>query len=212
MEEKLYLDNEKKSWIITSTLPNELKKYATDNFDALFNLHPINKGSVIVHNTMVDVNRWYTSYMNTPKWDLKSGYSYMFSDIYGNFKEKYLPEQFMPFLEYVNKDKNVYNQVVVNWYETSDNYIAQHSDCEIGLNTDVPIIILTLNKNDIDFRTLKITSKKNITKDPVLVPLKHGSIIKLGGDIQKKYRHGVPKVPSNIKTVPRISMSFRSFV
>lgn len=39
----------------------------------------------------------------------------------------------MPIYEYVKKIDERYNQVIVNWYEDENDYIAPHSDCQIGM-------------------------------------------------------------------------------
>ena len=39
----------------------------------------------------------------------------------------------MPFYEEMKKTDPKYNQAIVNWYEDQDDYIAPHSDCQIGM-------------------------------------------------------------------------------
>ena len=167
----------------------------------------------------VEVNRYSKSYLNT--WtDLthtKTG-SYMYSgyDTLSNNDE--LPEIFKPYYEFMKNIDNNYNQVIVNWYENENDYIAPHADCQRGMIKNSKIAILTLNEffienNDSEnIRYLEIIPKKYQSDDKPLadifkIKLDHESIITMCGTIQDNFLHGIKK--ENKKIGKRISLSFR---
>lgn len=201
------------SWITTSELSNSMMKYADENFDKLFSLHPEQYGKIVMAKE-VETKRFHKSYLNSPKLDERfDGNSYMFCGLNESANEK-LPEEFQPFLDYMNNeqkksDKPPYNQVTINWYENGNNYIPFHSDAEIGMIENATISILSLG-GDIDgkpTRFFKFINKKNTT-DRYEMDCHNGLIVTMGGTMQKNFRHGVPK--SEI-SAPRISISFRQF-
>jgi hypothetical protein len=57
------------SWIETNYIPSHLINYASDNFDALFSLHPNEKHKIIYKNNNFDTHvfRYSQTYLNTPK-------------------------------------------------------------------------------------------------------------------------------------------------
>jgi hypothetical protein len=70
---RLDLTKSKSAWIEIAKVPDELCTYAQSNFDTLFQLHPAERGKVImgqncIHNE-TESTRWHASYLNTPKWD-----------------------------------------------------------------------------------------------------------------------------------------------
>lgn len=98
------------------------------------------------------------------------------------------------------------NFCFVNWYEDNSQYIGYHSDKETNLVTDQPIISVTLYddpKNEWPFR---LRCKK--TGKTYQQYLKHGSIVAMLGDCQKRFTHSVPKLKSN--KGQRINMTFRT--
>lgn len=159
---------------------------------------------------------WHKSYLNTPTHNPAAHFSYMFSGHNDASTRDPLPDAFMPFLEYVNRNGAGYNQVVINWYKDGQDFTPQHSDCEEGMKDGADILIISLG----DERELKIRPK-NIKvegadgnpgaaakSEGVDVPCPHASILTMGGQTQKFFRHGVPKSTSE---APRISITFRSF-
>ena len=61
----------------------------------------------------------------------------------------------------LSKDK-AYNQVIANWYEDQQDYIAAHADCQRGMvhNADISLLSLYPNTDEHNFRDLHITPKK----------------------------------------------------
>jgi alkylated DNA repair dioxygenase AlkB len=104
-----------------------------------------------------------------------------------------------------------YNHVMANWYENKDDYISYHSDCEIGVVDDGEVSIISLYRGP-KCRTLSIIPKNksvDFCHDTVEIVMRHGSIVTMCGDMQKKFKHGIKKESDEVE--PRISLSFRQF-
>jgi alkylated DNA repair dioxygenase AlkB len=210
------LSDDGASYITIDTLPSDLKLYGTDSFTTLFNLHPEQRGKVQMPSGECESPRWHKSYLNTPSPNPASHFSYMFSGHDEASNRDQLPDAFLPFLEYVNRDDGSYNQVVINWYKDGQDYTAQHSDCEDGMEEGADIVVISLG----DERIFKIRPKNPqreegdsetivVNKTEGLdIPCPHGSVLTMGGHAQKFFRHGVPKFASE---GPRISITFRKF-
>jgi alkylated DNA repair dioxygenase AlkB len=213
---KIYLSESKSSWITIEWLSEELITYATENYQRLFNIHPLQRGKVVMNNEDIISPRWHRSYLHQPALGSTHKSSYMYSGSEG-FDDLALPTPFQFFLDFLNEKEpvNKYNQVIVNWYQNGKDYTAPHSDCEKGMLTDAGITIITLCENENFPRELRITAKKLKTqKNDSLYPqikikLKHGCIITMHGETQKNFRHSVPKAVDNLTS--RISLTFRKF-
>ncbi len=214
---KVYLSESKLSWITIEWLSEELLDYATENYKQLFELHPVQRGKIVMYdNEECDSPRWHKSYLHQP---LRTGdpkKTYMYSGL-EQPKDLALPPLFDRFTCFMNEKTGEYkyNQVIVNWYANGKDYIAQHSDCQIGMLPDAGIAIVTLCQNVRFPRVLKITPKnlKNGKPDSlythIKIELKHGCIITMYGKTQTNFKHGVPKDINN--TTSRISLTFRKF-
>ena len=207
-----YLDSNQKSWLEISRLPDNLIQFINDNFDKMYSYHPDTRAKVIMYDTEVDCSRWQQSYLDTPAYTKSPTQSYMFSGKTNDTKSD-IPPEFKVILDFINEDRSIkYNQVTVNWYKNGADYIAYHSDYTAGLKSQDIEVVNLVESEDV-LRKFCVKSKTKPTKK-VEIPLYNGAIIKMCGDTQKDYRHGVPKVDANVKnnTVPRrISLSFRSF-
>ena len=126
-----------------------------------------------------------------------------------------LPEIFKPYYEFMKNIDNKYNQVIVNWYENENDYIAPHADCQRGMVKNSKIAILTLNECFIEnTRYFEITpnyilmiSDNKPLADIFKIKLEHGSIITMCGTTQDNFLHQIKK--ENKKNGKRISLSFR---
>lgn len=213
---KIYLTEDKSAWLTMEWLSDTLFHYVQDHYQELFDLHPENRGKVILYNEEIQSSRWHRSYLETPVRNpdhSKTSYMYSGSDFYDDLS---LPHPFQPFLDFLNETQgnDPYNQVIVNWYANGNDYIAAHSDCRLGMQTEAEIAIITLCAHE-DARELQFISKnlKN-TKNNALykklsIETANGCIIKMHGDTQLKFRHKVPKAPQISGS--RISLTFRKF-
>lgn len=195
------------AYIKIDTLSNELIEYATNNFELLFNLHPKQRGRIIMRDrktseaSEVESSRWHKSYLNTPTYDAdRHVSSYMYCGLQ-KYEYTPLPIEFQPFIEKFDT-----NQVTINWYENGSDYIAPHSDCIKDLEKGTDIVIISLNEDDRIFRIKsKVTTNDSICKNLDIVTT-NGMIISMCGDMQNKFRHTVPK-KENAKR--RISITCR---
>jgi hypothetical protein len=183
------------------------------DFDKLYNLRPCQKTKILhgFDKTEKDVNRYHKSYMNSPSIHKNLNSSYMFSGHDTSSNNDPLPEEFIPFLDYINRDQIVkYNQVTINWYENGRDHIAYHSDCEYNMVPDYDIAMINLDNRDPSDNKYRIFRLKNKdTGDKCDIKCKNGMIIKMMSKCQEEFRHGVPKDDTEYK---RISITFRKYI
>ena len=213
----IYLTKSKSAWITISWLSDELYEYTKNHYQLLFDLHPIERGKVVLHDIEVPSQRWHRSYLNTPMRNAsheKRSYMYSGKDAYNNSS---LPDELLQYLCFINKNEcdDEYNQVILNWYLNGNDFIAAHSDCEMNMKPNAGIAIVTLCEKEEDFRMLQFTPKKidlsenDFIYSQLKIAALHGCIITMHGDTQRKFKHKVPK-SLDIKT-SRISLTFRKF-
>ncbi|NME71250.1 alpha-ketoglutarate-dependent dioxygenase AlkB [Flammeovirga aprica] len=213
---KIYLTKSGSAWITIDWLSEELIEYSQINYGKLFGLHPVERGKVIMYGKEMTSSRWHQSYLKTPQHDIKAKRSYMYAGI-KPYEELPLPSEFQVYLDFVNEHEkeNKYNQAIVNWYADGSDFIAEHSDCQIGMKANAGISIISLCEDVNSFRELRFTAKNlkhkendNLYKH-VKIAARNGSIITMHGDIQEKFRHKIPK--SSGLNSSRISLTFRKF-
>lgn len=208
----IYLDDN--SWIKITELPYELKEYTRNNFEELFELHPEERGKIIIFDKDLEVKRWYKSYMKTPCYQNKNK-SYMYADSKEEIEAE-LPTKFQPIMDYLNENESIkYNQCIINWYKDGDDYIAPHSDCEIGMIPNADISIVSINKNGEKglFRDFVIKSKHFSSEQKyhkITIKMRHGYVITMSGDMQKNYTHSIPVTFDDVS--PRIGITFRKII
>ena len=140
-----------------------------------------------------------------PRFQQAYGKSYNFSGI----TTKAIP--FTPFIlkikNQINKlyPKNNFNNCLVNWYLTGDNYISFHSDNEKQLIKKSPIIGITFCKD----KPRKLRIKENKKKKTIIdIITSNCSFYSMEGNFQNEFLHGVPKQK---KSGIRVSLTFRCF-
>tara|TARA_B110001450_G_scaffold45573_1_gene42152 strand:+ start:7627 stop:8310 length:684 start_codon:yes stop_codon:yes gene_type:complete len=212
------------SYIKLSFLEKPLLDYSDYNYDKLKNLIKTNnsdKSNVMVFNKDYNnpklieekTHRWFKSYLNTPKYHVVSNKSYMFSGSNKNEIIDGLSNLYYPYYDYFKKINNNYNQIVVNYYETIEDFIPMHRDWTYNMIPNYEISILTLNnKNNNINRVFSIENVK--TKEIINIELFHGLIITMGGYFQHEYRHGILKTNynNNNSKNTRLGITFRQFI
>ena len=83
---------------------------------------------------------------------------------------------------------NCFNSVLLNWYRDGEDYLNWHADDEKELG-DSPIIgsVNFGEKRDFIIRRNDDPTKK------IKIPLGHGSLLVMGGELQHYWQHSVPK-------------------
>tara|TARA_B100000767_G_scaffold145595_1_gene137312 strand:- start:115 stop:804 length:690 start_codon:yes stop_codon:yes gene_type:complete len=214
------------SYIKLSFLEKPLLDYSDYNYDKLKDLIKTNnsdKSNVMVFNKdyinpkLIEekTHRWFKSYLKTPLYPLVSNKSYMFSGINKNEIVDGLPNLYYPYYDYFKKINNNYNQVVVNYYETIEDFIPMHRDWTYNMVPNYEISILTLNNNNNNNNVNRVFSIENVkTKEIINIELFHGLILTMGGYFQQEYRHGILKTNYNNNNTKnsRLGITFRQFI
>ncbi len=95
-----------------------------------------------------------------------------------------------------------FNHVLLNRYRDGNDSMGMHADDEPELGRDPPIAAISLGAE----RRFVIAPRKGKAERYALT-LAHGSLLIMGGSIQHRFRHGVPKQRSI--SDPRINLTFR---
>ena len=183
----------------------------TNLFEDMWNLHPVQKHKIIMYEKEVEVNRYSKSYLNTPT-DLShtKTRSYMYSGYDTSENTNELPDVFKPYYDYMKSIDNKYNQVIVNWYENGDDYIALHSDCTKSMIPNAKIAIISLYENSNSEPRYMLFTPKKINETKYKIRLDNETILTMCGKCQKEFQHGINKTNHNVGK--RISLSFRQML
>ncbi len=94
-----------------------------------------------------------------------------------------------------------FNSVLLNWYRDGEDYINWHADNEKELGGNP--IIASVNFGEIrDF-----VIRKNDKSEKITIPLKHGTLLIMRGEMQHFWQHSVPK-RKKVKEA-RFNLTFR---
>lgn len=213
-EEKIIKLNDN-SYIVIEKLPDELMEYGKTYFYDMFKIHPEERHKIIMFEKEIETSRWQKSYLKTPDVDEKhiKHHSYMYSGYDCKSNRDSLPDVFMPYYKYMQSTDDKYNQVIVNWYQNNEDYIALHSDCTRGMLPDGKISIVTLYPSEESkSRILDIVPKAGVKSEyeKLSIYLQHGMIVTMCGKMQDEFKHGIQKEDEHRDA--RISISFRQMI
>ncbi len=95
-----------------------------------------------------------------------------------------------------------FNSVLLNWYRDGGDHLSWHSDDEkeLGIN---PIIASANFGETRDF----VLRRKDDHDTKIVLPLKHGTLLVMSGEIQRYWQHSVPK-RKNVRG-SRFNLTFR---
>lgn len=97
-----------------------------------------------------------------------------------------------------------FNSVLINLYRDGNDSNGWHADNEPELGPD-PIIA------SLSFGTIRNFDLKNqLDGRKIRIPLENGSLLIMNGDIQKYWKHSIPK--SKKINTPRINLTFRKII
>ena len=108
-------------------------------------------------------------------------------------------------LDYVNSlEKIKYNQILVNWYTDGSEYIGEHSDSENEFVNNSSIYSFSFGQT----RDFVVKGKDGYR---LVILLENNTMVIMGGEMQKFYKHSVPK--RSVKKCPekRINITVRAF-
>jgi alkylated DNA repair dioxygenase AlkB len=184
------------SWVdVITTIPNEIQMN-TELFERIWNLHPEELGSGMIAGQPVTFKRWEQSY----------GHDYY----YAGKLHVALPLETDPYLtillEWVCKHSGLqYKGLLINWYQDGNHYIGPHADSEASLIKESPIYSFSFGQD----RDFVIKSKDKTHRQ--VIHMNDGSLIIMGGEMQKYYKHSVPVRALSKCPKRRINMTFRLF-
>jgi alkylated DNA repair dioxygenase AlkB len=120
------------------------------------------------------------------------------------------PRDFGPLLQPIHDRvcaelKTDFNHLILNRYQSGQEFIGPHSDNEPELGQDPLIAALSLGAT----RDFILTSKRK-RHIREIIPLTHGSLIVMGGRCQYRWRHEIPKQPE--VSSERINLTFRTLM
>jgi len=187
------------SWVDFGKLPADIA-FSPEEFDELWNTHPPQLGKIKIFSKEIETPRYQQSYLQ----------DYIFSGLKHNADLDIHPTVIRLF-KWVNGTLGygIFNQVFINWYEDGEHYIGPHFDKEKQLVKGSPIFSCSLGAT----RTFEL-SDPNTKKVIKSYKMENNTYLVMGGDLQKTYKHGVPKItPSSLakKIGRRINITFRIF-
>jgi alkylated DNA repair dioxygenase AlkB len=97
-----------------------------------------------------------------------------------------------------------FNSVLGNLYRDGDDSLGWHADKERELGPEPYIASLSFGAER------RFELRHNKTRETLALPLSHGSLLLMGGSLQRHWRHRVPKMPG--VRLPRINLTFRTIV
>jgi alkylated DNA repair dioxygenase AlkB len=106
--------------------------------------------------------------------------------------------------EKVEKETEVtYNSVLLNLYRDGKDGVSWHSDNVGTTSKNTYIASVTFGET----RLFKLRHKFRKDVVPLDIPLHHGTLLLMGGEMQRFWEHQVPKTAKNV--LPRINLTFR---
>lgn len=137
-------------------------------------------------------------------WYADSGKSYTYSGITSH------PNEWNKGLLYIKEKIETvtaltFNSVLLNWYRSGEDHMGWHADDEKELGRNPVIASVNFGEaRDFVIRRIDDPSKK------ILIPLRHGTLLVMGGELQHYWQHSVPK-RKKVKG-SRFNLTFRSIL
>lgn len=214
-KQKIFLDYEEKCWIEVY-IDNNISDIVS--FNDLEQYKELSSTEIINQYRNYKANRKYLSLGKIPEYNEEECLTYMYSnnedanneDVNNKIEDNKYINSLCKYFD------NKYNQAIINWYETDENYIPFHKDCERCMNDDATIMILSLidlEKENMEYRDIEFLVHKNIINinkykfSNIYIKSVNNSIIIIGGDTNKYTRHGIRKTEN---AIPRTSISLRT--
>lgn len=136
--------------------------------------------------------------------------TYAFSGLKLKPQTENIPSLVKECIDYANDNslfrRFEYNGALVNWYMDHNDSISPHSDDETDLEPGAPIFSFSFGAERIF--ELKAIDSTDVLVTEIRIPTRSGSVIIMGGDTQKQYRHGIPK--SKTPVGQRINITVRA--
>lgn len=136
-------------------------------------------------------------------WYADNGKSYTYSGILSE------PNEWNKGLNYIKKKVesliNIdFNSVLLNWYRDGEDHQGWHADDETELGKKPTIASVSFGA------TRDFILRNNSDHQKIYIPLKHGSLLVMSGDIQRHWQHSLPK-RKRVKS-SRVNLTFRKII
>jgi len=183
------------SWVdVIATIPKEICM-ETSIFERIWTMHPEKLGDGIIAGQKVTFQRWEQSYGQDYYYAGKLHAALSLEDPYLKL-----------LLDWVCQHSGLpYKGLLINWYQDGNHYIGPHSDSETSLVKGSPIYSFSFGQD----RDFVIKSKDRTHRQ--VIHMNDGSLIIMGGEMQKYYKHSVPIRALSKCAHKRINITFRLF-
>lgn len=101
---------------------------------------------------------------------------------------------------------NRFNSVLINFYRNGQDSVAWHADDEVELGKTPIIASVSLGAE----RCFQLKQKHQTPANKYQMPLRHGSLLVMGGPMQQHWLHQLPKEKGLQE--PRINLTFRNII
>ena len=200
---KVFVSEDQSCWYELKTLPAQLHISIDDeNWQHLLSQKPLNTGKI----------KFFGREANCPRYFQQFGKDYPYSGIIAKGKIEF------PYLkmlaEYCKKDsgEGPFNGTLINWYMDKSQKMGLHADSESCLIPDKPIYSVSFG----DSCQFEVLAKKKFAESHsnFKLTLSHNSVLVMGGQFQKRFKHQVPAQigrGQNSQTKIRINLTLRCF-
>lgn len=205
-----------RSWAI---IARRFAPCSSEAFGPLWRARPDMQPTGIIMGRMVTFPRWNQAY----------GFDYSFTGQVAKAKPVGDVPFFGELLRELQTVDNRLNSILVNWYDAAaGHYMGAHSDDERQLTPRAPIVSISLcsaghsrrfrltpkptHKSDAYFPNS--TGWRDATAEGLVIRLRDGDLLVMGGDCQGTHKHEVLKPTGRVpgeKEGRRINLTFRSF-
>ena len=189
------------SWYITAKIPKEVR-LTQELYDEIWDMHPETRARGTIFGKEFDFPRWHKSYGQTYNFN---GMTTEAEPIKHPYMKKLIQWVRDFSINISNGEKLNYQQLLINWYGNGDDYIGPHSDSEKQIVPNSPIFSFSFGQE----RDFVIKSKDKSYRK--VIKMRHNSLIIMGGDMQKYYKHSVPKRAKSKCPGTRINITMRLF-
>jgi alkylated DNA repair dioxygenase AlkB len=188
-----YVDLGNNSWIEHMDLIPKSIRITNEDYDRLWLMHPAQVNTIKIYGKETPL----------PRWDKVYGHDYNYSRT-DHKSEEMTDPSILRMVDWAQNDSGyIFGGIIMNWYQDGRDYIGKHSDDEKQLLKGAPIYSFSFGET----RTFRITGKHDDYQRDF--ELRDGSLIIMGGDMQKHFKHEVPKRLKRNGT--RINITMRVF-
>lgn len=170
-----------------------------EEFSALWEKCPVVKDKIKMYGKTMDLPRFQRLYG-------EASYSYSGIHMEPNLEIPPLVERCLEFARAQSPAGN-WNGILVNWYPDGASCVGMHADKEPDLKIGEDIFSFSFGAER-EF-VVEANNPKTADVKKISFQTKNGSCLVMGGDMQKEFKHGVPKTKETVG--PRINVTVRSF-